>query len=40
MEALPLEKTFGCRLSVPIISDVEHDQYWKGTPDASGLGIS
>lgn len=40
METLPLKKTFGCELSVPIISDVEHDQYWTGTPDASGLGIS
>jgi uracil-DNA glycosylase family 4 len=40
MESLPLKKTFGCEMSVPIIADVEEGQYWTGTPDASGLGIS
>jgi len=39
MESLPLKRTFGCELSVPIVADVEEDQYWRGTPDASGLGI-
>ena len=39
METLPLGKSFGVELSVPIIADVEADQYWSGTPDASGLGI-
>jgi len=24
---------------VPIVVDIEHDQHWTGTPDASGLGI-
>jgi DNA polymerase-1 len=39
MENLPLKKTFGLELSIPIEVDVEYDQYWTGTPDASGLGI-
>lgn len=39
METLPLKRTFGCELSVPIIADVEDGQYWTGTPDASGLGV-
>jgi DNA polymerase-1 len=40
METLPLRRTFGTELSVPIIADVEEGQWWTGTPDASGLGIS
>lgn len=32
MESLPLKKTFGCELSVPIVSDVEWDTHWKGNP--------
>lgn len=39
METLPLKRTFGLDLSVPIIADVEHGTHWKGTPDASGLGF-
>jgi hypothetical protein len=39
MESLPLKRTFGCELSVPIIAEVEADQFWSGTPDASGLGV-
>ena len=40
MENLPLERTFGCELSVPIVADVEWGTHWAGTPDASGLGFS
>jgi DNA polymerase I-like protein with 3'-5' exonuclease and polymerase domains len=40
MENLPLKKTFGLELSVPIIADVESGQYWKGTDDAAGLGFT
>jgi uracil-DNA glycosylase family 4 len=40
METLPLKRTFGTELTVPIVADVENEQYWTGTPDASGLGIS
>lgn len=40
METLPLKRTFGCELTVPIVADVEHGQWWTGTPDASGLGIA
>lgn len=39
MENLPLKRTFGLDLSVPIVVDVDHAQHWTGTPDASGLGI-
>ena len=39
MENLPLKKTFGLELSVPVVVDVDHAQHWTGTPDASGLGI-
>jgi uracil-DNA glycosylase family 4 len=40
MENLPLKKTFGLDLSVPLIADVEHGQYWHGIDDAAGLGIT
>lgn len=40
METLPIKQTFGCELTVPVVADVEQDQFWSGTPDASGLGIS
>lgn len=39
MENLPLKKTFGVEIDIPIVADVEWDQHWTGTPDASGLGI-
>jgi DNA polymerase-1 len=39
MENLPLKRTFGLELSVPIVVDVDHAQHWTGTPNASGLGI-
>jgi DNA polymerase-1 len=39
MENLPLEKTFGTRLSVPIIAEVEWGTHWAGTDNASGLGF-
>lgn len=39
METLPLKKTFGAELSIPIVSEVEWDQHWSGIPDASGLGV-
>jgi DNA polymerase-1 len=39
MENLPLEKTFGTQLSVPIVADVEWGTHWSGTEDASGLGF-
>jgi DNA polymerase-1 len=39
MENLPLKQTFGVEIDIPIIADVEWDQHWTGTPDASGLGI-
>jgi len=28
MENLPLEKTFGCELSVPIVSEVDVGTHW------------
>jgi DNA polymerase I-like protein with 3'-5' exonuclease and polymerase domains len=28
MENLPLERTFGTRLEVPIVADVEYGQHW------------
>jgi hypothetical protein len=40
METLPLKKTFGLELRVPIEAEVEYDTHWKGNPDASGLGFS
>lgn len=40
MENLPLHRTFGLDLSVPLIADVEHSQYWVGNDDGAGLGIS
>jgi DNA polymerase-1 len=39
MENLPLKKTFGLDLTVPVVADAEYSQHWTGTPDASGLGI-
>jgi DNA polymerase-1 len=39
MENLPLRRTFGVELSVPIVADVEWGTHWAGTPDASGLGF-
>lgn len=38
MENLPLKKTFGLDLSVPIVADVEWGTHWSGIPDAAGLG--
>jgi DNA polymerase-1 len=40
METLPLQKTFGLTLRVPIEAEVEYDTHWVGNPDASGLGFS
>jgi DNA polymerase-1 len=40
MENLPIKRTFGLELSVPIIADVEAASHWPGIPDASGLGIT
>lgn len=40
MENLPLEKTFGCKLSVPIVADTEVGTHAKGIPNASGLGFT
>ena len=40
MENLPLRKTFGAELTVPIVADVEWGSHWTGTPDASGLGFT
>lgn len=40
MESLPLKETFGFECVVPIIAEVEASTHWKGTPDASGLGIT
>jgi uracil-DNA glycosylase family 4 len=40
MENLPLRRTFGTELSVPVVSDVEWGTHWAGTPDASGLGFT
>lgn len=40
MENLPLKRTFGTELSVPLIADVEWGTHWKGTDDASGLGFT
>jgi uracil-DNA glycosylase family 4 len=40
MENLPLKRTFGLEMRVPIVADVEHGQYWQGIDDASGLGVS
>jgi len=39
METLPLRRTFGTDLTVPIVADVEWGTHWTGTPDASGLGF-
>jgi DNA polymerase-1 len=39
LENLPLRKTFGTRLSVPLVCDVETGTHWTGTEDASGLGF-
>jgi uracil-DNA glycosylase family 4 len=39
LETLPLKRTFGCDLSVPLVADVEWSSHWKGTDDASGLGF-
>ena len=39
LETLPLEKTFGTRLSVPLVADISWSTHWAGTPDASGLGL-
>jgi DNA polymerase I-like protein with 3'-5' exonuclease and polymerase domains len=40
METLPLKRTFGLDLRVPIKAEVEYDSHWKGNPDAAGLGFS
>jgi uracil-DNA glycosylase family 4 len=40
MENLPLRRTFGTELTVPIVADVEWGTHWTGTPDASGLGFT
>lgn len=40
METLPLERTFGCKLTVPIVADTEVGTHAKGIPDASGLGFT
>jgi uracil-DNA glycosylase family 4 len=40
MESLPISRTFGANLSVPIIADVEWGTHWAGTDDASGLGFT
>jgi DNA polymerase I-like protein with 3'-5' exonuclease and polymerase domains len=40
METLPLQRTFGLELRVPIAAEVEYDTHWSGNPDASGLGFS
>jgi len=40
MENLPLRKTFGTELTVPVVADVEWGTHWPGTPDASGLGFT
>jgi DNA polymerase-1 len=40
MENLPLRRTFGTELTVPIVADVEWSTHWTGTPDASGLGFT
>ncbi|HEY7417924.1 MAG TPA: DNA polymerase [Ktedonobacteraceae bacterium] len=40
MENLPIQRTFGARLSVPIIAEVEWGSHWAGTDDASGLGFT
>jgi DNA polymerase I-like protein with 3'-5' exonuclease and polymerase domains len=39
MENLPLHRTFGTNLTVPVVADVEWGTHWTGTPDASGLGF-
>jgi DNA polymerase-1 len=39
LETLPLERTFGTKLQVPLIADVESGTHWSGTEDASGLGF-
>jgi uracil-DNA glycosylase family 4 len=39
METLPLKRVFGLDLSVPVVADIEWGTHWKGTPDASGLGM-
>jgi uracil-DNA glycosylase family 4 len=40
MENLPIQRTFGTRLSVPIVAEVEWGTHWAGTDDASGLGFT
>jgi uracil-DNA glycosylase family 4 len=40
METLPLKRTFGCDLTVPIVAEVEYASHWPGTEDASGLGFT
>jgi DNA polymerase-1 len=40
METLPLRRTFGTELTVPIVADVDWGTHWAGTPDASGLGFT
>ena len=39
MENLPLQRVFGFKPSIPIISELDHDPHWQGNPDASGLGM-
>ena len=40
MENLPIRRTFGTKLSVPLVADVESGTHWFGTDDASGLGFT
>jgi DNA polymerase-1 len=40
MENLPLRRTFGTNLTVPVVADVDWGTHWTGTPDASGLGFT
>jgi uracil-DNA glycosylase family 4 len=40
LENLPLQRTFGLKLSIPLIADVESGTHWAGTDDASGLGFT
>jgi uracil-DNA glycosylase family 4 len=40
MENLPLKKTFGLELEIPIVAEVDVGTHWTGTDDAAGLGIT
>jgi len=39
METLPLKRTFGTDLSVPVVADTKWGTHWEGIEDASGLGF-